>query len=143
MMKAHKGLELGSGIEPRVHEITQAKINVYSRYVFHGKDTKNIHTDDEVARKAGMPRALAQGRYPVGYLSEYLLDLFERGWIQEGKLDVSFVKPIFPGDTITVRGVVRNKVPEGRFIRITLDIWLENQNGEKATAGTASGLVAS
>jgi acyl dehydratase len=143
MMKAHKNLEVGSSIEPRVHEITQEKINNYSRYAFHGKDTKNIHTDDEVARKAGMPRALAQGRYPVGYLSEYLFDFFERGWIQGGRLDVSLVKPIFPGDTITIRGVVRDKVREGAFTRITLDVWLENQNGEKATVGTASGLVES
>lgn len=143
MMKVRKNLEVGSTLEPRVHEITQEKINTYSRYAFHGKDTKNIHTDDEVARKAGMPRALAQGRYPVGYLSEYLLDFFERGWIEGGRLDVSLVKPIFPGDTITIRGSVRDKVQEGKFIRIMLEVWLENQNGEKATTGTASGLVES
>ncbi len=143
MMKAHKGLEVGASTEPRVYEITREKINTYSRYVFHGKDTKNIHTDDEAARKAGMPQALAQGRYPVGYLSEYLLDFFEKGWVQGGRLDVSFVKPIFPGDTITIKGVIRDKAAEGPFLRITLDVWLEKQNGEKATAGTASGLVAS
>jgi acyl dehydratase len=143
MMKAHKDLEVGSAVEPRLHEITKEKINIYSRYAFHGKDTRNIHTDDEVARKAGLPRALAQGRYPVGYLSEYLLEFFERGWIEGGKLDVSLVKPIFPGDTITIRGVVREKVREGKFTRIMLDVWLENQNGEKATVGTASGLVES
>lgn len=141
MIKAQKELEIGSAIEPRVYEITQEKINTYSRYAFHGKDTRNIHTDDEVARKAGLPRALAQGRYPVGYLSEYLLDFFERGWILGGRIDVSLVKPIFPGDTITIRGVVRDKVSDGKFTRIILDVWLENQDGEKATVGTASGLV--
>lgn len=141
MRKTHNDMTIGSAIEPRVHEITREKINNYSRYAFHGKDTKNIHTDDEVARKAGLPRALAQGRYPVGYLSEYLFDFFERGWIQGGRLDVSLVKPIFPGDTITIRGVVREKVREDKFTRIVLDVWLENQNGEKATVGTASGLV--
>lgn len=143
MMKAHKKLEIGSAIEPRVYQITREKINTYSRYAFHGKETKNIHTDDEVARKAGLPRALAQGRYPVGYLSEYLLDFFEEGWIRGGRLDVSLVKPIFPGDTITIRGVVHQKAQDGKFTRIMLDVWLENQNGEKATVGTASGLVES
>ena len=69
------------------------------------------------------------------------MEFFEIGWIQGGRLDVSLVKPIFPGDTITVRGVVRDKVREGKFTRIMLDVWLENQNGEKATVGTASGLV--
>lgn len=141
MMKAHKDMEVGLSTEPQIHEITREKINTYSRYVFHGKDIKNIHTDDEAARKAGMPRALAQGRYPVGYLSEYLLEFFEKGWIQGGKLDVSLVKPIFPGDTVTIRGVVQEKVREGESIRVVLDIWLEKKDGEKATIGTASGLV--
>ena len=70
-----------------------------------------------------------------------MLDFFEKGWIQGGKLDVSLVKSIFPGDTITVKGTVREKVQEGKFTRIVLDVWLENQSGEKATVGTASGLV--
>ncbi|MEW6333692.1 MAG: MaoC family dehydratase [Thermodesulfobacteriota bacterium] len=143
MMKAHENLEIGSAVAPREYRITQEKINTYSRYAFHGKDTKNIHTDDEVARRAGLPRALAQGRYPVGYLSEYLLDVFGEGWIRGGKLDVSLVKPIFPGDTLTLRGVVREKLPEGTFTRIILDVWIENQNGEKATVGSASGLAES
>ena len=141
MTKAHKNLEIGAAIEPRVYEITQEKINIYSRYVFHGQDRKNIHTDDEAARKAGLSRAVAQGRYPIGYLSEVMLDFFEKGWIQGGKLDVSLVKSIFPGDTITVKGTVREKVQEGKLTRIVLDVWLENQSGEKATVGTASGLV--
>lgn len=141
MIKARKTLEIGFELEPVSYAITQEKMNTYSRYVFAGKDTKNIHTDDAVARRAGLPRALAQGRYPIGYISEYLLAFFERAWIQGGKLEVSLVKGIFPGDTITVRGVIRDKVPEGNATRLVLDVWLENQHGEQVTIGTASGVA--
>jgi acyl dehydratase len=141
MITAHKDLEVGFELEPGRYEITQEKINIYSRYVFHGKDTRNIHTDDETARKAGLPRAVAQGRYPIGYLSEYLRDFFGKGWVQGGSLDVALIKNIFPGDTITIRGVLKEKQPEERGIRLVFDVWLENQHGEKATAGTASGIV--
>ena len=141
MIRAHKNLEIGFEIEPRSYEITQEKIDLYSRRVFGGRDTKNIHTDDETARRAGLPRAVAQGRYPIGYLSEVLLDFFEKGWVQGGKLEVSLVKPIFPGDRITIRGRVKEKIPEGEKTRILLEVWLENQRGEKTTLGTASGLV--
>jgi acyl dehydratase len=141
MRAADKDLPLGYELEPLSYEITQAKIDVYSRYVFYGKDTKNIHTDDEVARRAGLPRALAQGRYPVAYISERLLEFFGRGWLEGGKIDVAMVKSIFPGDTVSVRGVVTAKEPEGERLRISLDVWLENQDGEKATVGVASGLV--
>ncbi|MBI5968262.1 MAG: MaoC family dehydratase [Deltaproteobacteria bacterium] len=141
MTKAHKNLEIGLEIPPRSYEITQEKINIYSRYVFQGRDTKNIHTDDEAARKAGLARAVAQGRYPIGYLSEVMRDFFGKGWVQGGKLEVSLIKPIFPGDRITIRGKIRNKIQEGKATRVILEVWLENQKGEKATVGMASGLV--
>jgi acyl dehydratase len=141
MTKAHAGLDIGYEIEPVTYEITQEKINIYSRRVFNGRDTKNIHTDDEVARRAGLPRALAQGRYPIAYISECLLAFFGTGWIQGGKLDVTLVKGIFPGDTITVKGIITAKSLEDGQVRLGLDVWLENQHGEQATAGVASGLV--
>lgn len=141
MRPAHTNLEIGYELEPVSYDITQEKINIYSRYVFYGKDTKNIHTDDEVARQAGLPRALAQGRYPVGYISECMLAFFGSGWIQGGKLEVTLVKGIYPGDTVTVKGVITQSIPEGNAVRLVLDVWLENQAGEPATAGTASGLV--
>ena len=56
-------------------------------------------------------------------------------------MEVSLVKPIFPGDRITIRGRVKEKIPEGEKTRIFLEVWLENQRGEKTTLGTASGLV--
>jgi acyl dehydratase len=139
--EAHPGLEIGYEIEPVVYEITQEKINIYSRRVFDGRDTENIHTDDEVARRAGLPRALAQGRYPIAFISERMLAFFGTGWIQGGKLDVTLVKGIFPGDAITVKGVITGKQPEDGAVRLVLDVWLENQHGEPATAGVASGLV--
>ena len=141
MHTAHKDLAIGYEIEPLIYDITQEKINRYSRYVFDGKDTKNIHTDDEVARRAGLPRALAQGRYPVAYVSERMLAFFGQGWLQGGKLDVTLRQGIFPGDTLTVKGVIIDKIPEGDTIRLVLEVCLENQAGEHATVGVASGLV--
>ena len=141
MIKADSNMAIGQEIEARSHEISQEKINTYSRYVFNGKDLKNIHTDDETARRAGLPGAVAQGRYPVGYLSEYLLAFFGIGWIQGGKLEVSMIKPIFPGDTITLKGKVKEKIREGEAVRLILDVWIENQKGDQTTLGTASGVV--
>jgi acyl dehydratase len=138
---AHKDLDIGYEIEPLSYSITQEKINLYSRYVFDGQDTKNIHTDDEVARRAGLPRALAQGRYPVAYIAERMLEFFGQGWIEGGKLEVTLVKGVYPGDTLTVKGVITDKVPEGNAIRLVLDVCLENQAGDQATVGRASGLV--
>jgi len=136
-----KDLDIGYEILPVSYKVTQEKINIYSRFVFRGQDRKNIHTDDETAKKAGLPAAVAQGRYPPAYISEELLKFFGRGWFEGGKLSVTFVKPIFADDTVTVKGIIKDKVTEGDIIRLVLDVWLENQNGEKVTLGTASGLI--
>ena len=85
------------------------QIHQFNRYVTGGKDTKNIHTDDETARKAGLPRAVATGRHPVSFISEHLIDLFGRGFVEGGAIDVAFVKPIFPGDTVRVTAKVRRR----------------------------------
>src|SRR5215510_12098060 len=132
---------IGAQLEPVSYHISSERIAIYSRYVFGGRDTRNIHTDDEVARRAGLPCAVAQGRYPIGYMSERALAFFGRGWLEGGRLDVTLVKPIFAGDTVTVCGTVVGMLPVNGKTRIVLDIWLENQAGERVTSGTASGLV--
>src|SRR5262249_31221627 len=132
---------IGTRLEPVSYHITRERIAIYSRYVFDGRDTCNIHTDDEVAQRAGLPRACAQGRYPIGYMSERALAFFGRSWLEGGKLDVTLVKPIFTDDAITVHGAVIDKVPQGGATRVVVDLWLENQAGERVTTGTASALV--
>lgn len=134
-------LAAGDEIPAKSYAITRESIATYSRYVFGGLDKRNIHTDDDVARRAGRPRAVAQGRYPVGYLSEAMLALFGEGWVQGGRIDVTLARPIYPGDTVTLRGEVTSIHAEPGGKRMTLDIRLENQHGERVTLGTASGIL--
>ena len=42
---------------------------------------------------------------------------------------------------VTVHGEVKEKRPEQGATRVVVDVWCENQPGEKTAAGTASGLV--
>ena len=132
----------GDEIPPVSHEMGWERIRKYNRYVTGGKDTKNIHTDDEAARKAGLPRAVATGRHPVSFISEHLIDLFGAGFIAGGEIEVAFVKLIFPGDTVSVTAKVKEIVPEGEGARLIFEVALVNQEGVTVTVGTASGLLA-
>ncbi len=136
-----QGFTAGDQIPEVSREVGWEQILKYNRYVTGGKDTKNIHTDDETARKAGLPRAVATGRHPVSFISEHLVDLFGEGFVSGGEIDVAFVKPIFPGDTVTVTAEVREILPEGDRRRVVLDLSMVNQEGVPVTVGTASGLV--
>jgi acyl dehydratase len=55
-------------------------------------------------------------------------------------MSISFTKPVLAGDTLTVRGRVKSREPEGARMRVTVDVWCENEQGVMTMVGTASGL---
>jgi len=102
---------------------------------------KNIHTDAEVARSQGLPGPVADGMMSTAMLSAMLVDVFGEGFLRGGSLATRYIKMTFAGDKLTLRAFVREKLSEGARARLYLDVWCENQNGEKLTVGTASALV--
>ena len=54
---------------------------------------------------------------------------------------MAFIKPVLAGDTLTVHGVVKERQPEAGRTRVVVEVWCENQHGEKTAVGTASGLI--
>jgi acyl dehydratase len=116
--------------------ITQRQIDSYS-----GVRPRSIHTDPEWARAKGFPAPLAQGMMSTGYVSQMMVNLLGEGFVKGGKMAVKFIKPVIVGDTLSVHGVVKNKISEGADIRIVVEFWCENQQGVKTLIGEASGLA--
>ena len=137
-----ENLKTGDALPERTHEVDWEDILKFNRYVTGGLDTKNIHTDDEVARKAGLPRAVATGRHPVSFITELMVDHLGMGFITGGEIDVSFVKPIFPGDVLTLKAVLREKTLDDGATRCLFDVSLTNQEGAAVTVGTAGARLA-
>lgn len=138
MTSTPKDVEVGYELPTVSKEITLEKMRAYS-----GWPHRNIHTDDEVARQAGLPRAVCQGTQHLTYLSEVLKRFFGENWIRGGKLSVTFIGLVMPGDVVTPRAIVREKVAEGDSGRINLEVWVENQRGEKVVVGAASAPMSS
>lgn len=100
-----------------------------------------IHTDEGVARERGLGGTLAQGGQLVGYLNEMMFRTLGPGYLSGGEISVTFIHPVRPGDTVTARGTQKASRTEDGRTRIEFEIWLENQNGEKCTVGTAAGFA--
>lgn len=130
-------MNIGDELPERTHEVDWEDILKFNRYVTGGLDTKNIHTDDKVARKAGLPRAVATGRHPVSFITELMVDHLGFGFITGGGIDVSFVKPIFPGDVLTLKAVLKEKTLDQGATHYLFDVSLTNQEGAAVTVGTA------
>jgi acyl dehydratase len=60
--------------------------------------------------------------------------------LSEATAGISFIKPVFAGDTLTVRGRIKHRETEGVNTRVTVEVWCENEQGVKTMVGTASGL---
>ena len=92
------------------------------------------HTDDSAGRAAGFSSMLVSGTMIEGYLLQLLVSTFDDRWFHGGKLDVRFLKPVYEDDEIRAHGLVRSV--DGT--RVELEVWCENQRGEKVLVGTAS-----
>jgi len=120
---------------PLEKEISQRRIDAYSVV-----RPKSIHTDLSWARQKGFRAPLAQAMMSTAYVSEMMTRFLGTGFVKGGAMSMVFIKPVYAGDRLTVHGVVKEKRREGDATRVVVEVWCENQHGEKTAVGTASGL---
>jgi len=135
-MAVTETIAVGQQLPTLVKEISQRQIDTYS-----GVRPNSIHTDEAWARKKGFRTTLAQGMMSTAYVSEMMTQLLGAGFIKGGTMSVAFIKPVYAGDRLTVHGVVKEMRPESGGTRVVVDVWCENQHGEKTAAGQASGVM--
>ena len=97
----------------------------------------NIHTDAARAKEIGLARPIASGQMPFAYLHELLARAFGADFRQGGQLSVTFLKPLYDGDVVTAHGVVQTREEVADRTKLHLQVWVENQHGEKTSAGEA------
>ena len=128
-----KTIEVGAEIPPlsKVMSIESMRLPLVS-------GGNPIHYDEEFAKRQGLRAPIATGMISSGYLSEMLTRFFGLHWIQGSNMRVTYIAPVYAGDAVSCRGVVREKTIEGATTKLDLEIWCQNQHGEKVTVGTAS-----
>ena len=127
---------IGQDLPALVKEIPQRRIDAYS-----GVRPNYIHSYAAFAKTKGFPAPLAQAMMSTAYVSELMTRFVGAGFVKGGRMAMTFIKPVLAGDTLTVHGVVKERQPEGARTRVVVEVWCENQHGEKTAVGTASGLI--
>jgi acyl dehydratase len=74
----------------------------------------------------------------VGFLSELMVKAFGRQWLESGQLRVRFKGPAYPGDRLTISGVVKEIRNEGAFERVVCSVSCLNQDQSEVLVGEAS-----
>jgi acyl dehydratase len=122
----------GEQIPPLQKHVTQAQINAYADA---SGDHNPIHVHPDAARGVGLPGTIAHGMLSMGFLGQLLTNWITKqpsgGWIE--RLRVRFQAMVFPGDTLTCHGALSERQDERQY----LDLWIDNQRGERVITGDA------
>ena len=134
--------ELNNTTIPSVTKsITQVKINQFESCGI--LERENIHNSPELAqRRLGTTYTLASGRMSVAFASESLRKFFGADVFNHtGTVNLKFLRPVKEVDTITVVGSVNSRQEVENGTMVIVDLYCENQNGDKTAIGQGTAIV--
>ena len=93
------------------------------------------HWDPVYAGQTGLKAPIQTGEMSSAYLAEMCVNHFGAAMFRNARVVCKYVGSIFAEDVITTHGVVREKQPKGDGFRFIVDVWCDNEAGEKKTVG--------
>lgn len=123
----------GERIPDLIKHVTQEQINAYADV---SGDHNPIHIDPATARSVGLEGTIAHGMLSMAFLGQSLTDWLSTqtgrdGWVK--RLRVRFQAMVRPGDTLTCGGAL-GAAEQGQQ---RVELWINNQRGERVTTGDA------
>ena len=137
-LKNFHEIEVGLELPPVQKKVTQKTIDTYAQA---SGDFNPLHIDPEFASKTMFKGTIAHGLLSLGYISEMMANFFADGWYSGSNMEVSFLAPVRPGDTVTATGKVKSKEVKDNKGIVTCEVACINEEGVKVIAGTAKATV--
>ncbi len=132
---------VGDELTPLVKEMTQEAINLFEGSA--GALGPSQFTDEETARETlGTEGTVASGRMSLSFAIELMRRFFGSDVFNHaGTVDLRFLRPVRPGDTITFSGTITGMGREANGSRVSVEIKAENQRGDTTAVGQGSAVV--
>ncbi len=147
-MKENVQLSVGDELRAAPRSMHRERMRWYVDGLFTAKmndgkvhTEENIHTDDEYARSQGLPGIIADGMISTNWIYGFLLDTFGEAYLGKGSLRTKYIKPILENQVVIAALRVTAIEPDGGERRYTLDVWCEDDKGQKLTVGAAEVLL--
>ena len=94
------------------------------------------------AKRLGTTYTLASGRMSITFASECLRKFFgTEVFNHTGTVNLKFLRPVKAGDTITVTGAVSSTEEIQSGIRVSVDLFCDNQDGNRTAVGIGTAVV--
>jgi acyl dehydratase len=130
-------IEIGQG--PPARTVGPVTRTDFVRYQGASGDMNPIHHDEEFARAAGHPAPIAVGMYQAGLLNTWATDWLGPENIRRTR--VRWREPVWPGDVLTLSGLVTRKYEEDGERKVDVELACRRQNGGVAVEGWATFIV--
>jgi acyl dehydratase len=112
----------------------------WNRYAAVNDEFVPIHMDTDAAKANGLPGAIGMGNLQWSYLHSAVREwLGDRGRIL--RMSCQFRSPNLHGQTVTATGTVTAIEDTAAGTEVTLDVWTEDQDGNKLAPGTCTVLL--
>lgn len=132
MMKQFQELEVNQKLSFETPPIEKVQL---VKYAGASGDFNLIHTDDETARKVGLPGVIAHGMINMGILGDYVAQLIgHQGYVQ--RLQVRFSGMVRAGQSLICSATVLEKDEEKKTV--DFEITAETEPGKVVTIGNAA-----
>ncbi len=133
--------EVGDEVGPLVKDMTQEAINMFEGS--SGESGPSQFTDEETAAETlGTSGTVASGRMSLTFAIEMLRRYFGGDVFNHtGMVDLRFLRPVRPGDTITFTGKISEITAEANGSKVSVDIQAANQKGDTTGVGKGSAVV--
>ena len=118
-------VEEGDELSARSFFLSKDQVRAYARA---GGQWSPRFTDDEGARREGLPGMITPGNMSMGLLASFL-----EAWAGPG---TTFRGLVLPDRTIRLCAAVTQKEDASRSVE--LDVWLESEEAERLVIGTAT-----
>ncbi len=137
----NRNYQIDDDITPIIKEMTQEAINLFEGSA--GESGPSQFTDEATAREVlGTEGTVASGRMSLTFAIEMLRRYFGADvFNHSGMVDLRFLRPVRPGDTITFSGKISGISREANGSKISVAITAQNQNGDTTGVGQGSAIV--
>jgi acyl dehydratase len=114
--------------------------DVWNRYAAVNDEFVPIHMDDDAGRAAGLPGAIGMGNLQWAYLHNAVREwLGESGRILE--MSCRFNAMNRRDRVVTAAGRVTEVTPTDDGLRVTLDVWTVDDQGNRLAPGSCTVLI--
>lgn len=94
------------------------------------------HWDPVYAAETGLRAPIQTGEMSSAYIAEMCVNHFGAAMFRNARVVCKYIASTHANEVITTHGRVSAKTPKGSGFRFTVEVWADNEQGEKKTVGT-------